>query len=74
LPGSAFPLGDHHLNYREVNVVFQEIARRCGIPVGRETERGPTFHSLRRFFKTFSLAAGVPKPMVDNWMGHRNQV
>ena len=24
-------------------------------------------------FKTFCLDAGVPKPMVDFWMGYRNQ-
>ncbi|HSH96103.1 MAG TPA: tyrosine-type recombinase/integrase [Roseimicrobium sp.] len=72
-PSAVYPLGDHHLNPREVNVVFQKLAASCGFPVGRDVERGLTFHALRRFFKTFCLDAGVPKPMVDSWMGHRDQ-
>jgi integrase len=39
-----------------------------GIPAGRHT--GFTFHSLRSFFKTFAINAGVPKEVVDVWQNH----
>lgn len=69
-PASAiFPLGDHHLNSRDINEGFKALARKVGLCVGRKNG-GLTFHALRRFFKTFTLDAGVPKPMVDAWLGH----
>jgi integrase len=68
----AFPNGDHHLNPRDVNEQFKSIAKACSFPVGRDNQ-GLTLHSCRRFFKTFAFDAGVPKPMVDAWMGHRDQ-
>jgi integrase len=71
-PSRQFPDGNHHVNPREVNEQFQRLAARCGCAVGRDGQ-GLTAHALRRFFKTFCLDAGVPKPMVDFWMGHRNQ-
>lgn len=71
-PSNRFPNGDHHLNSRDVNEEFQKLAKACGFAVGRN-ERALTLHALRRFFKTFCLDAGVPKPMVDAWMGHQDQ-
>jgi integrase len=71
-PSRDFPVGDHAVNPREVNARFQALARQCGHAVGRE-QQGLTAHGLRRMFKTFCLDSGVPKPMVDAWMGHRNQ-
>lgn len=40
--------------------------------MGREN-LGVTLHALRRFFKTTCLDAGVPKPMVDIWVGHETK-
>lgn len=71
-PSRQYPAGDHGLNPREVNEQFQALAKGCGFAVGRDGQ-GLTLHALRRFFKTFCLDAGVPKPMVDAWMGHRDQ-
>lgn len=67
-----FPAGDHPVNPRDINEQFQALARACGFAVRRD-DRGLTLHALRRFFKTFCMDAGVPKPMVDAWMGHRDQ-
>lgn len=55
-----------------MNEQFQKLAEACGFAGGRN-ERALTLHALRRFFKTFCMDAGVPKPMVDAWMGHQDQ-
>ena len=68
-PSREFPAGDHHVNPRDENEWFQALAKRCGFTVKRENG-GLTLHALRRFFKTHCLNAGVPKPLVDAWMGH----
>jgi integrase len=70
-PSTRFPLGDHHLNDRMVNHQFKDLAKICGFSIGRD-KQGLTVHALRRFFKTYTLDAGVPKPLVDQWMGHLN--
>lgn len=31
-----------------------------------------TVHSFRRFFRTITTNAGVPREVVDAWMGHRS--
>ena len=67
-----YPSGDHHLNPRDVNEQFQQLAKVAGFVIGRD-KSGLTLHALRRFFKTYCLDSGVPKRMVDSWMGHRNQ-
>ena len=69
---NRFPEGNHHLNPRCVNVDFKRLAKQVGITVGRKN-MGVTFHSLRRHFKTASLNAGVPLPLVDRWLGHSNK-
>lgn len=71
-PSKQFPEGGHHINPRDFNVEFQTIAAANGFPVGRK-DAGLTQHALRRFFKTFCLDSGVPKPMVDSWLGHQDQ-
>ncbi len=52
------------------NEDFQRVARRLGMPVGREA--GYTLHALRRFFETFCVNSGVPQRAIDVWMGHRS--
>lgn len=68
-PSAQFPDGDHSINPRTVNVIFQQFAGACGCTIGR-AKGGLTEHALRRFFKTSCLDAGVPLPLVDIWLGH----
>jgi hypothetical protein len=67
-----FPNGDHHINPRTVNAQFQVLGSRCGFIVGRD-KQGLTTQSLRRFCKTSCLDSGVPKPLVDRWLGHEDE-
>jgi integrase len=71
-PSAKFPRGDHHLNHRAVNDQFQKLAKKHGFLVGRKN-LGLTVHALRRTFKTCCFDAGVPKPLVDRWVGHEDQ-
>lgn len=71
-PSRKFPRGEHHINPRDVNETFQKVVKACGYRVGRKNN-GLTFHSLRRFFKTQAIEAGVPIPLVDYWLGHHNK-
>lgn len=41
-----------------------------GLPAGRDG--GFTLHSLRHFFETFTVNAGIPQRVVDTWLGHRS--
>ena len=43
-------------------------ARRC--PSGRDA--GFVVHSLRHFFETFTVNAGIPQRVIDTWLGHRS--
>lgn len=69
---SRFPNGDRPVDLRDINEQFQALAKQHGFVVGRKNV-GLTAHSLRRTFKTTSLDAGVPKPLVDLWVGHEDQ-
>jgi integrase len=72
-PRSArFPRGENHLNPRDVNEQFQKLAKQHGMLVGRKNV-GLTVHALRRTFKTCCFDAGVPKPLLDRWVGHEDQ-
>ena len=39
------------------------------LPAGLK-EDGYTIHSLRHFFETYCVNAGIPQRVVDAWMGH----
>jgi integrase len=60
------------INPRTVNSQFVEAARSLGMNVGRR-DLGLTVHALRRFFKTSCYDAGVPKPLIDRWLGHSDR-
>jgi integrase len=62
--------GGHQISAKHANENFQRIARKLGMPVGREA--GFTLHALRRFFETFCVNSRVPQRAVDVWMGHRS--
>jgi integrase len=69
-PSPKYAEGGHRINPKHANDTFKRIARRLGMPVGREA--GYTVHALRRFFETFCVNALVPQRAVDVWMGHRS--
>jgi integrase len=56
------------MNTKRLNEDFLKILKELGIPAGKKD--GFTIHSLRSFFKTFCINAGVPREVVDIWQGH----
>jgi integrase len=68
-PSFQFPAGDHHLNMRDINEQFQALLKKLEIPAGKK-HCGFTLHSLRSFFKTFCVNAGIPREVVDKWQDH----
>jgi integrase len=68
-PSCQFPEGGHHLNMRDVNEQFQKLLKALQIIAGKKNG-GFTFHSLRSFFKTFCVNAGIPREVVDKWQDH----
>lgn len=70
-PSRKFPAGDHWINTKRLNEEFQRIAAKLKLPVGRKNN-GYTMHSLRRFFETFTVNAGIPQRVVDAWQDHRS--
>src|SRR4051812_42436012 len=68
-PSPKFPSGGHHINTKHMNDDLQKLAKSLGIRVGRKND-GLVVHSLRHFFETQAVDAGVPQFVVDAWMGH----
>jgi integrase len=68
-PTKKFPAGDHFINVKRLNEHFTSLVGKLGLPVGRE--HGFVIHSLRHFFETFTVNAGIPQRVIDNWLGHR---
>jgi integrase len=62
-PSGRYPDGGQAINTKRLNEYFKAAAARADI-------EGFTCHSLRHFFKTFCINAGVPREMVDRWQGH----
>jgi integrase len=69
-PSRRYPRGDHHLNVKRLNEDFLKVVASLGLPAGRDG--GFTLHSLRHFFETFAVNAGIPQRVVDTWLGHRS--
>jgi len=69
-PSKKFPDGDHHINVKRLNDQFTRLVGRLGMPVGRDA--GFVVHSLRHFFETFCVNAGIPQRVIDTWLGHRS--
>jgi len=44
----------------------------AGDPHAAPPARGLVVHSLRHFFETHCVNAGVPQMVVNEWMGHRD--
>jgi integrase len=49
---------------------FKTACKNAKIPCGRKTEKGITFHDIRRTVKTNMLKAGVEKEYRDTILGH----
>jgi integrase len=49
---------------------FKTTCKNAGIPHGRKTQNGLTFHDLRRTVKTNMLKAGLEKEYRDTILGH----
>jgi integrase len=72
IPASArYPRRDRPLNVKRLNEVFERVAKHLGMPVGRK-QGGFTLHSLRHFFETYTVNAGIPQRAIDTWLGHRS--
>ena len=69
-PGSRYPAGGHWVNPKQVNDRFALVLKRLGMPAGRES--GFVVHSLRHFFESFTVNAGIPPRAIDGWLGHRS--
>jgi integrase len=68
---SRYPQGDHQLNTKKLNETFLEMVHKLGMPTGRK-QGGYTLHSLRHFFETYTVNAGIPQRVIDTWLGHRS--
>ena len=69
-PSNRYPAGGHWINPKRLNEDFLKLLAVLNIPAGRRNG-GFTVHSLRHFFKTHCIHAGVPKPVADTWQGHK---
>lgn len=65
-----YPVGGHWINTKKLNDRFVRRVRRLKLPAGL-AEDGYTIHSLRHFFETYCVNAGIPQRVVDAWMGHQ---
>jgi integrase len=68
-PTPGYPQGREQLEGWHLNNEAQRLAHAAGIPVGRKN-RAFCIHSLRHFFETECVHAGIPQPVIDQWMGH----
>lgn len=67
-PSKKFPRGGHHMSTKRLNEQFTRLVGKLDMPVGRES--GFVIHSLRHFFETFTVNAGIPQRAIDAWLGH----
>ena len=56
------------MNAKKVNDSFARLLIRLGMTAGREN--GFVVHSLRHFFETETVNAGIPQRVIDAWLGH----
>jgi integrase len=67
---AKYPDGNNHINVKRLNEQFGRLCEKLGMPTGRED--GFVIHSLRHFFETFCVNAGIPQRVIDTWLGHRS--
>jgi integrase len=69
-PSAQSPAGDNQFSTKRLSDQFRRLVSSLGLPVGRAN--GYVVHSLRHFFETFAVNAGIPQRAVDTWLGHRS--
>lgn len=69
-PSRKHPAGGNWINPKRVNDQLARLLGRLDLPAGREA--GFVVHSLRHFFETLCVNAGVPQRAVDAWLGHHS--
>jgi integrase len=69
-PSDKFPAGGNHINTKRLNEQFGRLCDKLGLPTGRKD--GFVIHSLRHFFETICVNAGIPQRAIDTWLGHRS--
>ncbi len=62
------PAGGNWINPKRVNDQFQRLLRSLNLPTGRSS--GFVIHSLRHFFETHLVNAGIHQRVIDTWLGH----
>lgn len=67
-PSQKYPRGGRGIDPKRVNNQFARVVRSLGMPTGRES--GFVVHSLRHFFETYTVNAGIPQRVIDTWLGH----
>jgi integrase len=68
-PSKEYPEGGHQISTKHLNEFVQRLARQLKMPTGRKSD-GLVAHSLRHFFETHCVNAGIPQRVIDAWMGH----
>ena len=67
----VFTLNGGPIRYSQTALkMFRAACKRAGVPYGRKTQDGITFHDMRRTVKTNMLEAGVDKVYRDKILGH----
>jgi integrase len=56
------------INSPSLNRQYKQLVASLGMPTGRAA--GFTLHSLRRFFESHTVNAGIPQRVIDAWLGH----
>ncbi|HVK08499.1 MAG TPA: site-specific integrase [Gemmataceae bacterium] len=69
-PSDKYPTGGRPMNTKRLNDCFTRLLKSLGLPAGRKD--GFVIHSLRHFFETFTVNAGIPQRVIDTWLGHRS--
>ncbi len=59
------------MNPKQLNEDFLTLVKDLKLPAGRK-QGGFTLHSLRGFFETLCVNAGIPQRVIDTWLGHRS--
>ena len=62
-PNRRDPKGDNKPNVKRLNEDFLMVVASLKLPAGRDGSF--TLHSLRHFFETFTVNAGIPQGVVD---------
>ena len=60
----------HGQRVRDIRTAFRNACAKAGIPYGRNSQGGITFHDLRHTFNTNMRRSGVPESVIMEITGH----